>query len=243
MRGMDFERAKKRLEGCYITVPTMFRDPNLELDLAGRYDHYEGVSEDAKVPKVTLRYQPIPDLTIRGTFSNSFVAPTLFQLDGPVISGFSTTITLNGNVQDQAQVLAGSNPDLIPSTAQSWTAGLVYSPKYVPGLTITCDYFNTLQQLIVGILGGPTILGSVEALGPASPYANLVAFNNFPGHVGAQPVTAPHQLDGNLASVYYIDTLRNLGAARAEGRSHRLRRGQCGRLRVRRPWWSPLQRR
>jgi dihydrodipicolinate synthase/N-acetylneuraminate lyase len=31
---MDFERAKKRLEGCYITVPTMFRDPDLELDLA-----------------------------------------------------------------------------------------------------------------------------------------------------------------------------------------------------------------
>jgi dihydrodipicolinate synthase/N-acetylneuraminate lyase len=30
---MDFERAKKRLEGCYITVPTMFRDPDLELDL------------------------------------------------------------------------------------------------------------------------------------------------------------------------------------------------------------------
>ena len=190
---------------------------SLELDLAGRYDHYEGVNEDAKVPKVTLRYQPIPDLTIRGTFSNSFVAPTLFQQNGPVIAGFSTTITLNGNVQDQAQVLAGSNPDLIPSTAQSWTAGLVYSPKYVPGLTITCDYFNTLQQLIVGVLGGPTILGSVEALGPASPYANLVAFNNFPGQAGAQPVTAPHQLDGNLASVYYIDTLRNLGAARAAG--------------------------
>ena len=94
---------------------------------------------------------------------------------------------------------------------------MVYSPKFVPGLTITCDYFNTLQQLIVGILGGPTILGSVEALGPASPYANLVAFNNFPGQPGAQPITAPHQLDGNLASTYYIDTLRNLGAARAAG--------------------------
>src|SRR5262249_52485279 len=32
--GMDFERTKRRLEGCYITVPTMFRDPDLELDLA-----------------------------------------------------------------------------------------------------------------------------------------------------------------------------------------------------------------
>jgi dihydrodipicolinate synthase/N-acetylneuraminate lyase len=31
---MDFQKAKQRLEGCYITVPTMFRDPDLELDLA-----------------------------------------------------------------------------------------------------------------------------------------------------------------------------------------------------------------
>lgn len=30
---MEFERAKVRLEGCYITVPTMFRDPDLKLDL------------------------------------------------------------------------------------------------------------------------------------------------------------------------------------------------------------------
>ena len=32
---MDFERAKQRLEGCYITIPTMFRDPDLEVDLGG----------------------------------------------------------------------------------------------------------------------------------------------------------------------------------------------------------------
>lgn len=30
---MDRERAKERLRGCYLTVPTMFRDPDLELDL------------------------------------------------------------------------------------------------------------------------------------------------------------------------------------------------------------------
>ncbi len=30
---MDFQGARKRLEGCYITVPTMFRDPDLDLDL------------------------------------------------------------------------------------------------------------------------------------------------------------------------------------------------------------------
>jgi dihydrodipicolinate synthase/N-acetylneuraminate lyase len=31
---MDFARLKRRLEGCYITVPTMFRDPDLEVDTA-----------------------------------------------------------------------------------------------------------------------------------------------------------------------------------------------------------------
>src|SRR2546423_7399727 len=153
-----------------MNVPGIY---NLELGLAGRYDHYEGVSEDAKVPKVALRYQPIPDLTLRSAFSNSVVAPTLFETNGPSGSGFSPTITFNGVVQDQAQVKTGSNPDLVPSTAQAITAGLVYSPKFVPGLTISADYFRTLQQSIVGILGSPLILQSVEALRPGSPYANL----------------------------------------------------------------------
>ena len=30
---MDQTRARKRLEGCYVTVPTMFRDEDLELDI------------------------------------------------------------------------------------------------------------------------------------------------------------------------------------------------------------------
>lgn len=30
---MDWAKSKRLLEGCYITVPTMFRDPDLELDL------------------------------------------------------------------------------------------------------------------------------------------------------------------------------------------------------------------
>ena len=37
--GVDYEALKRRLEGCYITVPTMFRDPELELDLAAIERH------------------------------------------------------------------------------------------------------------------------------------------------------------------------------------------------------------
>lgn len=220
-RGRSIESAYGELSipivGSDMHVPFVY---NLELSLAGRYDHYQGVDEDAKVPKITLRYQPIKDLTLRATYSNSFVAPTLYQLFGPQSSGFSDSITLfnpatgNQEVQDQAQVVTGSNPNLVPSTAESYTAGLVYSPSFVPGLTISVDYFRTLQQKIVGTIGGTTILNSVNNLGSASPYYGQVHFNSFNG-----PLTGPgpFALVGNLASVFYSDTNVNIGAARVEG--------------------------
>ena len=116
-------------------------------------------------------------------------------------------------------MLAGSNPNLVPSTAESWTAGIVYSPHFVPGLVITADFFHTLQQKIVTALGGQKILNSVNNLGSNSPFASQVAFNNFPGQPGSVPITSPAagQLDGNLAAVFYIDNLVNIGAARVEG--------------------------
>ena len=207
--------------GPQMSVPFVY---SLELKLQGRYQTIEGISGDSKVPKVMLRYQPIKDLTLRGTFGNSFIAPDLYSLYGPQAQGFSPTIALFNPVsgmnetQDQAQVLTGSNPDLVPSVAQNWTAGLVYSPSWVPGrFTIRGDYFWTLQQLIVAPLPNSTLLNSVNNLGPASPYASLVAFNNFPGQGGSIPVTAPYQLVGNMASVYYINTNRNIGAERVEG--------------------------
>ena len=209
--------------GSEMQVPWVY---SLELSAAGRHDHYEGVSKDANVPKITLRYQPFKDLTIRGTYSNSFVAPTLYQLFGPQSTGFSPTIALNGMTQDQAQVLTGSNPNLTPSTAESYTAGLVYSPSFLPGLTVTGDFFKTLQQGIVGTIGAQTILSSVNSLGIASPYVNQVAFNNFPGQAGSRSIgsfatpgnpNATQLLVGNLQSVYYTDLNQNLGAERSTG--------------------------
>jgi len=200
--------------GSEMQVPWVY---SLEVSAAGRHDHYEGVSKDADVPKLTIRYQPIKDLTIRGTYSNSFVAPTLYQLFGPQSTGFSPSISINGVVQDQPQVLTGSNPNLTPSTAESYTAGIVYSPSFVPGLTVTADFFKTLQQGIVGTIPSQTILSSVNSLGTASPYASQVSFFNFPGLNGATPVTGTQQLFNNMQNVFFTDLNQNLGAERITG--------------------------
>jgi len=204
--------------GASMNVPGVY---NLELNLAGRYDHYDGVSEDAKVPKISLRYQPIKDLTLRATYSNSFIAPTLYETQGPNSTGFSNGITFGGTPQGQAQVLSGSNSSLIPSTAENYSAGFVYSPSYLSGFVITADYFRVFQQNIISTLGGNLILQSVNNLGPASPYADLVALNNFPGLPGAVPITgarpAGGYLFGKINKTFYADTLKNLGATHAEG--------------------------
>ncbi len=160
---------------------------SMDLSLAGRHDHYEGISEDANVPKVTLRWQPLQDLTIRGYFGNSFVAPDLYSLHGPAGAGFTTSYNLpltpigpnSANLQSIA--LSGSNPNLVPATAQNWGAGLVYSPKWAPGLTVSADYFNVLYKNVVSTLGTFTIASSVNRLGAASPYYNLVTVNGSGG--------------------------------------------------------------
>lgn len=37
---------------------------------------------------------------------------------------------------------SGGNPDLTEETATTWTAGAVLQPRFIPGLTITGDYYN-----------------------------------------------------------------------------------------------------
>jgi len=209
-----FAEVRIPIVGSQQNIPFIY---NFELDFSGRYDKYEGISGDSKVPKVMARYQPIKDVTVRGTYSNSFIAPDLFQLFGPNAFGFTPSITLNGETQDQAQLEASTNTRLTPSTAQSWTAGIVYSPHFLPGLTVSADYFWTLQQNIVLFLPSQLILVDVNSKGPASPFYNLITFNNFPGQPGAIAVGGPNSLQGNLAAAFVLDPLLNIGADRVEG--------------------------
>ena len=210
-----FAEVRIPIVGSQQNVPFVY---NFELDFSGRYDKYEGISGDSKVPKVMARYQPIKDVTVRATYSNSFIAPDLFQLFGPTSTGFTPSITLNGEIQDQAQLEAVTNPNLTPSTAQSWTAGIVYSPHFVPGLTVSADYFWTLQQNIVLFLPSQLILVDVNAKGNQSVFYNLVTQGDFPGTPNAQPApTGPNGLQGNLAAFFVQDPLLNIGADRVEG--------------------------
>jgi iron complex outermembrane receptor protein len=66
----------------------------LELSAAARHDIYSKTS-DPTVPKYSLRWLPFNDeLAIRGSYSESFTAPTLYDLFGPVSVGFTSSINI-----------------------------------------------------------------------------------------------------------------------------------------------------
>jgi len=194
----------------------------LNLDLAAREDDYQLVGT-SRVPKVSLKYAPVDDeLAFRFSAGKSFVAPTLYSLYGPVNSGSSNDITYTpygsstpvGPIQFQAE--SGANPALKPYTATTWTAGFQYTPKAkaLEGLSVSFDFFATHEVGIPGSVDQQTIVQSVESLGSASPYDDLVHFNNA---TGASP-TAPGQISARPASsVWIVAPTINLGGALIRG--------------------------
>lgn len=199
----------------------------LEVEGAVRHEVYSD-TDDPTVPKISVRWLPFDDqLALRATYSKSFSAPTLFSLFGPGGVGFTGGLTLarfggGAPISGQANGTAGANPNLLPSTAKGATVGLVWSPKSVKGFSVTLDYFKIEQEKLVGTIGAATILQSVELLGPASPFANLVRIGPASDPTqfkNGAPITAPGQIGRapSIDSVYVTDTLVNLATQRLSG--------------------------
>lgn len=185
----------------------------LEASAAVRHEFYSDTTNPT-VPKYTVRYLPFNDeFALRGTYSKSFVAPTLFQLFGPSGLGFTDPFTLRplrgAAIQNwQSQSSSGSNSSLVPSKSENFTVGMVYSPKSVKGLSLSLDYISLRQRDVVSTIGASTILQDVELNGTSSPYAPLVHFGSLTG----PGVTGAGQVANKVPDDVYV-TDRNVNIA------------------------------
>ncbi len=75
-----------------------------------------------------------------------------------------------GNVPDvisgQTQSLTGGNPNLNPEESDTYTFGAVLEPSFIPGLTVSVDYFNiTVDGFIAAGIAAQTTLDQCLATG------------------------------------------------------------------------------
>ncbi len=154
---------KHTVKAAYFEVQAPIVE-NLELNLSGRYDDYsEGFSHFS--PKVAVKYKPMKQFAIRGTYSEGFRAPT-FAESGPrsQYAGFSTYsppssfqlahggLTSAGNTNPYAQSYSlGSglvgNPNLKPETSRSFTVGAIVQPT--TWLSMTADYYSVRKNDLI----------------------------------------------------------------------------------------------
>ncbi|WP_240486456.1 TonB-dependent receptor domain-containing protein [Hyalangium minutum] len=141
--------------------------------------------------KFGTRVSPIPDFTLRATYSTAFRAPSvnelyLGQTDGfPEVvdpcsdreSGTGVDAVCNAQAvpedfsddRSQQRTRLGGNVNLKPETAEIFTVGAVFEPRFAKDVTATVDYYLINVDNAITNLTADVILNSCySAGGPAS---------------------------------------------------------------------------
>lgn len=221
----DFQAAlvNRDVWGTYQEVRVPFTSPtwnfpgfySFEVDFAEREEWFSQNTSaslafpaahsqyNSQKPKVSVRWQPldpkyIGTVTLRASYTEAFHAPTLPELapagqrfadPTPVLDPFSSQTP--GQI---AEVVTG-NPLLRPETAYEWSAGVVFNPKWLKGLTLSVDYWNISLRSIPALLGAQFIIDNENVL----PGLVQRAPTAIPGELG--PITLVIDPRFNVAGV------------------------------------------
>ena len=138
------------------------------IQLAGRMERFTDIDETAAVPRIAASWTTIPGVTFRGAWSKGFRAPNLVQVND---EGTTRSNTRDDFIVCQAQVQKGIIEDLgacpgagvisfrsgtenlVPEDSTNLNLGIVLEPGFIPGLTLTADYWRVKQTGLVGTFG------------------------------------------------------------------------------------------
>ncbi len=155
-----FPKVSRDITAAFVeaAVPIV-RD--LEATLAVRTDRYSDFGTTTN-PKVTLRWQPLRQVVLRGSYNEGFRAPSFFQLYTQLVES-----QVPGNIADpelcpagpsapgadltvcaiRPDALQGGNPNLDPETSKQWTIGFALSP--LPWLTASVDLWQIKRTNLI----------------------------------------------------------------------------------------------
>lgn len=159
--------ASREVLGAYADLATKLA-PNWQVDLAGRFEHYNDVGSTAN-GKLSTRYDITPAIAVRGSVGTGFRAPSLAEQNftNLNISPFSANGLLAAN--SAAARSLGAVP-LKPEKSTNIDVGLVLNP--LPKLNVTIDAYQIdIRDRIVqgGTYSGQTAIDALTRAGVTLP--------------------------------------------------------------------------
>jgi len=192
-----------------------------------RHDSYDDVGGTTN-PKIGFNYKPFDDLLIRGNYGTSFHAPSLADTTSLadaraqilLFSPFRAPGSSPFDILRPTIILAGGSPDLTPEKAKTWSVGVDWTPKAVPGLVASATYYNVR---FTDAISAPPFLSPVFFTDPGyrSFYITNPTLAQVRALVGSTPLNGAPSLDSLYlgTSPYVIMDARrtNLGAIHVDG--------------------------
>lgn len=203
---------------------------DLTLTAGYRYSSYDvngGGSFNTDTYKIEGEFAPIRDVRFRAGYNRAVRAPTLQDLFAPQLvaldgstdpcAGFAITAADTGclaqglsigqvvapNPADQYNGLGGGNPFLNPEVADTYTVGVVLQPGFLPGFSLSVDWFNIKVKNAIQGIGADTIV--TQCTNTADPFFCSLINRDASGSLW--------RTNGG----YIVNTPQNIGYAQTKG--------------------------
>ncbi|MEL7185036.1 MAG: TonB-dependent receptor [Pseudomonadota bacterium] len=229
-----------------VALPLLSGAPMAELltlEASARWTDVDFLNDSDTVYKVAVEWAPINDIRIRGTFSEGFRAPNISELflgqqqsaesytdpcrnygtsgtDANTVANCQADgLAPNFNLATfQATTLQGGNPMLTPETSESLTFGVVVTPSFAEGLTVSIDYFDIEITDAVGTAPTSEVISACYASANFSdPLCALIVGPAFPGVDETPSPAAPSRRNSNLQISGVLQTNANLATYQTSG--------------------------
>ncbi len=180
----------------------------LEVDLSGRYDHYDTYGGSA-TPKIGIKFTPIDQIAFRGTWGKGFRAPSIAEsgtaglafgqgnTNDPVLCpGGVPNVkgTFNALCSYPAVGVAGANPNLKAVESTNATFGVIFEPTKAFNVSVDWYYIKLTNDIISASSAGGFYVDSIQLVrGPSASLLQCTATTTggTPCPTGAGPVLTP----------------------------------------------------
>ncbi len=193
-----------------ILVP-LLRDSavgkSLEFNGAVRRTDYS-TSGEVTTWKLGLTYDVTDSFRLRGTRSRDIRAPSLNDLFAPTSQFVNAFLdrTQPGSPQVPNITLNGGNPNLTPEIADTWTAGGVYRPTWLPGFSASIDWYKIDIKDAITAVGGQLLIDLCYGFNRPANTATCASIIPVPGNVGlANATLLTSGVNANNVAVEGID--------------------------------------